>query len=205
MSDDGVLRLLLDQQFPKAPFDVHALDRSVTYEHLSDYAPKYSQTATPDWMLHLVAAEGGFDGVVTVDHAQLEQETELVALNLSGVSVVTWRGGEEDPVVLWGQLLAYMPRVTKAMREARPIIVTLPNPRLQAGQHIEKPGDLARRMKRHDQDSFPGRRTRSVELMRRELEKRGELSLAKHLLSKKEKRVLNEKASPEGDDIEGED
>lgn len=182
-----MLRFLLDQQFAKAPFDVHALDRNVSYEHLSDYAPEYSRTKTPDWMLHLVAAEGGFDGLVTVDHSQLEQETELVALNLSGVSIVTWRGGEEDPVVMWGQLLAYMPQIAKAIREKSPIVVTLPNPRLKAGQHIETPGNLARRMKRNDQDSFPERRTRSVAFMRDELTSRGKLHLARHLLPKKER------------------
>lgn len=54
-------------------------------------------------MLHLVAAEGGFDGVVTMDRSQLEEEAELVALASSRISVVTWDGGDEDPIVLWGQ------------------------------------------------------------------------------------------------------
>lgn len=184
---DGALRFLLDQQFPKAPFDVHSIDRSVTYEHLSDYGPQYSQRSTPDWMLHLVTAEGRFDAVVTVDRSQLEEEVELVALNLSEMSVITWRGGEEDPIVLWGQLLAYMPQVVKVLSEIRPAIVTLPNPRLQNGKHIEKPGELARAMKRHDKASFPERRARSLAVMMRDLEARGEAHLGRHLLPKKQK------------------
>src|SRR3954451_1216778 len=96
------LRFLLDQQFPKPPFDVHALDRSVTYEHLFDHAPRYSKQSTPDWMLHLIAAKAGFDGVVTLDRSQLDEEAELVALAIAGVSVVTWSKGDEDPIVLWG-------------------------------------------------------------------------------------------------------
>lgn len=90
---------------------------------------------------------------------------------------------------MWGQLLAYMPQVGKAFRDKRPIVVTLPNPRLQSGQHIEKPSDLARRLKRRDQDSFPERRARSVDLMRRELAERGRMDLAKHLLPKKDKKT----------------
>lgn len=180
-----VLRFLLDQQFPKAPFEVQELDRSVAYEHLSDYVPQFSRTSTPDWMLHLIAAEGGFDGVVTIDAAQLTEETELMALALSGVSVVTWKGGEEDPVVLWGQLLAYMPQVAKELRMTSPIVVILPNPRLQRHDHIFKPGELARAMKRRDGTSFEERRARSVHLMTAELRKRDLSHLERHLQGKR--------------------
>lgn len=186
MSTAG-LRFLLDQQFPKAPFDIHALDRSVTYEHLVDYAPEFSSTSTPDWMLHLIAADGGFDGIVTIDAAQLDEETELMALNLSGQSVVTWRGGEEDVVVLWGQLLAYMPQIAKALAETSPLVIMLPNPRLNPRQHLQKPGEMARAMKRHDGVSFPERRARSVALMQRELRKRGVEHLERHLLPRKDR------------------
>lgn len=184
---EGPLRLLLDQQFPKAPFDVHALDRSVTYEHLSDYAPAFSRVSTPDWMLHLVAAGGDFDGVVTIDRSQLTEEAELVALSLAGISAITGSGGEEDVVVLWGQLLAYMPQIVKALTQTRPLVVTLPNPRLSPKTHLEKPGEMARRLKRRDNDSFPERRDRAVRMMKQELDKRGAGHLAVHLLPKKQK------------------
>ncbi len=175
------LRFLLDQGFPSPRFDIHALDRSVVYVHLSEHDPRYSRTSTPDWMLHLVAAEGGFDGVVTLDRSQLEEEAELVALASSQVSVVTWTGGDEDPIVLWGQLLAYMPQVVKTMKMIRPIVVTLPSPRLAPRHHVQRPEEMVRAMKERDQVSYPERRSRAVDMMQRKLAKRGEDHLAVHL------------------------
>ncbi len=187
MTSDGQLRFLLDQQFPQAPFDVHALDQAVTYQHLSAYAPELSRQSTPDWMLHLVAADGGFDGLVTIDRSQLTEDAELIALNLAGISVITWKGGEDDVVVLWGQLLAYMPQIVKAMNQTRPIVITLPNPRLLPTTHLDKPGEMARRLKLRDNVSFPERRDRAVRMMRQELDKRGAGHLAAQLLPKKQK------------------
>jgi hypothetical protein len=175
------LRFLLDQQFPKPVFDIHTLDRTVTYEHFADHAPMFSKTSTPDWMLHLIAADGGFDGVVTLDRAQLEEETELVALALARVSVVTWQHGDEDPVVLWGQLLAYMPQVLKAMTQGRPVVVTLPNPRLQPTKGVTTPRDMLGAMKQRDGIDFPQRRRRAVQIMERELGARGQEALGKPL------------------------
>lgn len=171
------LRFLLDQQFPQPVFDVHTLDRSVTYEHFSQFAPKESKVSTPDWMLHLLAADGGFDGVVTLDRSQLDEEAELVALSQAGISVVTWKHGDEDPVVLWGQLLSYMPQVLKLMAQKRPIIVTLPNPRLSLATQAVKPRDLLGEMKKRDGIAFPERRRRAVQVMERELETRGRSDL----------------------------
>jgi len=175
------LRFLLDQQFPQPVFDVHSLDRTVTYEHFSQYAPRDSQVSTPDWMLHLLAADGGFDGVVTLDRSQLDEEAELIALSQAGVSVVTWKNGDEDPVVLWGQLLAYMPQVLRVMAQATPVVVTLPNPRLQLASSAMKPRDLLGAMKARDGVSFPERKQRASKIMRRELESRGRQDLLRFL------------------------
>jgi hypothetical protein len=175
------LRFLLDQQFPPPRFDIHALDRSVVWVHLSEHARKYSQTSTPDWMLHLIAADGGFDGVVTLDDSQLDEEAELVALAASRVSVITWSGGDEDPIVLWGQLLAYMPQIVKTLDTVRPVVITLPNPRLQPKQHVVRPEELVRAMTAKDKVSYPERRARAVAMMTKELQKRGENPLIEHL------------------------
>jgi hypothetical protein len=175
------LRFLLDQQFPQPVFDVHALDRTVTYEHFSQFTPGDSKISTPDWMLHLLAADGRFDGVVTLDRSQLDEEAELVALSQAGISVVTWRKGDEDPVVLWGQLLAYMPQVLKVMSQVRPVVVTLPNPRLQLAANARKPRDLLGEMKARDGVAFPERRRRAVNLMTRELAARGRDDLTRFL------------------------
>jgi hypothetical protein len=188
------LRFLLDQQFPPPRFDIHALDRSVVYTHLSDHNRRYSTQSTPDWMLHLVAAEGGFDGVVTLDRSQLEEEAELVALASARISVVTWDRGDEDPIVLWGQLLAYMPQVVKVLDAVRPAVITLPNPRLGPSQHVQRPEEMVRAMQARDHVSYPERRSRAVTLMHAELEKRGETALARHL-EKKPGRSAQKRAS----------
>ena len=174
------LRFLLDQQFPPARFDIHALDRSVEYVHLSEHAKRYSTNSTPDWMIHLIAAEGGFDAVVTLDRAQLDGEAELVALASSRISVITWKAGDEDPVVLWGQLLAYMPQIVRMLQTTRPAVITLPNPRLQLKSNVACPEDLVRAMQERDKVSYPERRSRAVAMMTAELDKRGESGLARH-------------------------
>jgi hypothetical protein len=162
------LRFLLDQQFPKPMFDIRALDESVTYEHFADVAPADSMTSTPDWMLHVIAADRGFDGVVTLDRAQLDEETELVALSLAQISVVTWKRDDEGPVVLWGQVLAYMPQVVILLEQVRPLVITLPNPRLRSREHALRPRDLGA-MKTRDGVAFPQRKHRAVALMQTEL------------------------------------
>jgi hypothetical protein len=175
------LRFLLDQQFPQPVFDVHTLDRTVTYEHFATHAPAFSNTSTPDWMLHLIAAEGGFNGVVTLDRSQLAEETELVALALAGISVVTWQKGDEDPIVLWGQLVSYMPQVLKILAQVRPVVVTLPNPRLQLRRSAMSPRDMLGAMKQRDGVDFPQRCRRAVQTMERELNTRGQQRLRRHL------------------------
>lgn len=44
---DTPLLFVLDQNFPKPVFDVHAVDATVSYEHLSDYAPALAENSTP--------------------------------------------------------------------------------------------------------------------------------------------------------------
>jgi hypothetical protein len=166
-------KFLLDQNFPNAPFDAHVLDRTVTYVHFSHHAPEFAEVSTPDWMVYLIAADGGFDGVVTSDKSQLDQDTELIGLIVSGVNLITWDGRQLDPVTLWGQLIAYMPQVLRALEPDRPSVVTLPNPRLQRKSGVESPGNIARSRKVRDKLSFDERRSRALAVMRSELEAQG--------------------------------
>jgi hypothetical protein len=97
-------RWLLDQNFPRPRFAADQLDRTVEYVHLYDFNRAFSNTSTPDWVLHLAAEDSGFEGVVTTDPSQLGQDEEAVALTATRLSVVTWRTRIDDPVVLWGSL-----------------------------------------------------------------------------------------------------
>lgn len=126
---DG-FRLLLDQGFPKpTTFVVAALDRSVSVEHFSDFAPELAARSTPDWYVYCVAAEAGFDALVVRDRSQLDQLAEMYVLSrLRELSIVTWRKSIEDPVREWGQLLAYLPQIKQRCREAGGRAVLLPTP-----------------------------------------------------------------------------
>jgi hypothetical protein len=165
------LRFLLDQGFPKPRFDVHALDGSVEYVHLVDEAPELSRSSTPDWMLYLVAEQRGFAGLVTDDVSQIEQDTELIALTRTHLTVVTWDRGGADPVVRWAQLLVYMPKIVKA-RGSGDSVVVLPNPALGKG-NVRRASDVARSRSARDRQSYPERRDAALALMRAELAARG--------------------------------
>lgn len=125
-----MLRFLLDHNFQPPQFDVHALDRTVIYEPLAQWRPDFAATTTPDWIVHLQADRDGFDGVVTDDWHQLEQDEEVLALEQTRLSVITWRKGLNDPVQQWGSLLAYMPQIRRRIEEAGPSIIRLPVPQL---------------------------------------------------------------------------
>jgi len=171
-------RFLLDQNFPKPPgFDPHVLDRTVTYEHFSDRWPQHAKVSTPDWLLCLLARSDDFDGVVTLDRSQLTQSTEAVALALTKINVVTWSKGDEDPVVLWGQLLAYMPQVCARPQAGKPRVFTIPNPRL-GPKHVVLPNELHATLERRDGIRFTQRRREADRLMRIELDRRGLSELA---------------------------
>ena len=133
------LRFLLDQGFPKPPsgLAIEALDKAALYVHVSDQLPQLTRRiSTPDWLLYLAAARDGFDAFVCRDLRQFEQREEMVALLLTGLSMVTWARPIEDPVAEWGQLLAYGPQVVRAMNrpDYRPTIFQLPAPRLSSAQ-----------------------------------------------------------------------
>jgi hypothetical protein len=173
----GSWRFLLDQNFPDPPgFDPQQMDHRVSYTHLRVHAAELARVSTPDWMIYLAAAAGGFDGLVTQDLSQLELDTEMIALTISKISVITWQKGGDDPVALWGQLMAYMPQVVRRLDRSDPRVVTLPTARLGSA-NLHKPGDIARSRKRRDAKSFPERRAEALALMRREVKARG----ARHL------------------------
>jgi hypothetical protein len=148
------------------------LDESVAYEHLSDFAPELSKVSTPDWLVYLAASAAGFDGVVTRDQSQIEQREELVVLDRSSLSVVTWRKGLDDPVTEWGLLVAYMPLILKHIGREGPAIFLLPKPNLDPRNIINK-REAAYQLAKSMDVSFPEMRSGALILMREELGRRG--------------------------------
>jgi hypothetical protein len=143
----SVRKFLLDQGFPKPMAAIDQLDRNLRYSHLSDAFPEFSAVSTPDWLVILLAAEGGFDGLVARDKRQLLTPESVVALALNpSLSFVTWRHSIEDPITEWGQLMAYMPLVLKWIDAHGAGIFWLPRPSLEAKSVMKarnRAGELA--------------------------------------------------------------
>lgn len=155
------IRLLLDQGFPKPPgFDPTAIDRYLTWTHLSDWKPELSVVSTPDWVLYCEAASGGFNAFATRDFTQAEQAEEMVALShLRDFHVISWRQRMEDPVADWGQLLAFLPAIRRCIGEHDSRIMLLPVPTLSNNTNVHRPHEFIGRIAKS--------RNESVEQVRR--------------------------------------
>lgn len=133
-------RLLLDQGFPlPSGFDPREVDRTITVTHLHQFDASLSDRSVPDWALYCLAAEAGFDALVTRDKAQTTQAPEMYVLTrLSRFTVITWRKAIEDPIREWGQLLAYLPLVRRKLRQMGGMVLLLPAPTL-TGENVVDP------------------------------------------------------------------
>lgn len=68
--------------------------------------------------------------MVTGDLRQSGQADEMWALTRTNLSIVTWSSAEADPVVQWGQVMAYLAEIRRVINEHGPSIVSLPRARL---------------------------------------------------------------------------
>ncbi len=149
--------------------DLNVLDRRVSYTHVSSAFPALvTGVSSPDWLLYLAAARGGFDAFVTRDLRQFDQREEMVALWLSGLTLITWTKMMDDPVTEWGQLLAYGPQLRKALMAAgyQPTVFRLPVPRLAATESATARERIGR-MSSDEHVSVPELRDQAVKGMRR--------------------------------------
>jgi hypothetical protein len=178
-----VYRFLLDQNFPAPPGELSRLDATVELTHLRSFDSALTQPNLPDWFIYLRAAEAGFHALVTRDWHQSEQPEELWVLENLHLTVITWRNIVEDPIVEYGQLLAYLPEIKRHLRSTSPRVVFLPKPQLTAQRFLnprEALGALAAEQKiAHGQVRTEARR--SVENW---LSQRGELDRFAELLSR---------------------
>ena len=107
------MRVLLDQGFPNPPgFKPAALDATVEYIPLVQFAPELAKVSTPDWMVILAAARGGFDALAVDDQELKDNELCLIALCYAPISLIAWTRGI-DAVTGWAQLVAYAPKIAK--------------------------------------------------------------------------------------------
>jgi hypothetical protein len=148
------VKVLLDENFPTPPgFDPTEVDNNLQVTTLFQHDPALVGNRTPDWYLYLVAQEAAFDALVTRDWRQSAQNEEMWVASRTDLSIITWKKPQIDPIVEWGQLLAYMPQLRKLRDHCGPSVFFLPSPSLSAGQHVEKAKGLLKAMSREQQRS----------------------------------------------------
>jgi hypothetical protein len=84
-----------------------------------------------------------------------------------------------DSVVLWGQLLAYLPQILTKL--APQTVIRLPGARLTARDHVSKVSDLGRQRKVVDGLSWSERKGLALRSIHDELQRRDVTDLATHL------------------------
>lgn len=156
--------------FPGLPLDLFGFE----IRELRAFDAALVNTATPDWLLYLHAASGGFTGIITHDADQLHQELEARALEVTGLVVVTFRRGVQDELTKWGLLMAYAPKVVSLLDEGHQGAIVLPEAR---SAEAVKVGKLYRDIEKQGGDNAQVIRTRSDAKMQAELERRGKESL----------------------------
>src|SRR6266571_7728699 len=163
------MRVLLDQGFPNPPgFKPAALDATVEYIPLVQFAPELAKVSTPDWMVILAAARGGFDALAVDDQELKDNELCLIALCYAPISLIAWTRGI-DAVTGWAQLVAYAPKIAKRMAEAGPNIFLLPTVSLAKNNNYFKAEAQARKKAKAAGQTFPEMRAAAVRAMKAEL------------------------------------
>jgi hypothetical protein len=171
------MRVLLDQGFPAPPgFKPTDLDATVEYIPLVRHAPELAKVSTPDWMVILAAAKGGFDALAVDDQELKENELCLVALSYTAVSLIAWTQGI-DAVTGWAQLVAYAPKIAQRIAELGPNIFLLPTVRIARGTNYYQAATEVRRKAKGAGQSYPEMRREAVKTMKAELKSRRRLDL----------------------------
>lgn len=135
--------MLLDEGFPSPGFDPAALDPGLEVTPLREFDLVLVNDRTPDWYLYLRADEANYNALVTRDWHQSGQAEEMWALTKTKLSIVTWQKPIDDPVVEWGQMMAYLPEIRRMISAQGPSVVFLPRPRLTKERLVKAVDALA--------------------------------------------------------------
>ncbi len=134
-------------------------------------APELVRVRSPDWLILLFAESQGYQAVVSRDRSQIELDEERVALASTRLSIVTWRRQIDDPIGLWGHLLAYLPKIAGLIRREGPHVITLPAIQL-GSDNREKTQAFARRTTSMEKTTFQELKARCTKTMVAELRRR---------------------------------
>jgi hypothetical protein len=152
--------------FPGLPLDLFGFD----LVELRTFDSRLVSTATPDWVLYLAAAAGHLTGLITHDARQLQQELEVRALELTGITLVTYRPGVQDELTKWGLLMAYAPKIQVLLDRSPGGAIVLPEPRSPEAVPV---GKLYREIKAIQGDNAQVIRTRADREMQARLNAQG--------------------------------
>ena len=166
-------RFLLDEHMmpiPGLPLDIFGFEVVPLRQHDSSLV----STGTPDWMIYLAAKAGGFTGVITHETAQLSQDLEARAFYLTDITLIGFRKGVSDEITKWGLIMAYGPRIVKALDRGDRGLFLLPAP---GAMNPEPAGRIFGERVKESGISFQEFLRRSELKMRNELTARGRDSL----------------------------
>jgi hypothetical protein len=108
---------------------------------------------------------------VSRDRSQIDLEEERTALACAPLSVVTWRRQIDDPVALWGHLLAYLPKIVDVIRREGPQIITLPSIQL-GSDNRQRLQDFLRESTSRESTTIPELKAQRLPAMAAELRRR---------------------------------
>lgn len=132
---------LLDQDFPNPSIpDLPDVD----LRPLRDVHPDLIRDHD-DWeVLREIRRRGGVDGLITLDAGMLSQPKEMVVLRQTRLTLVVFRGTNNDPFVAAGLLMIHAPQIVRHLDRRRAQLWVLNKPSATPDSLWTRIGELAR-------------------------------------------------------------
>ncbi|MCY3646910.1 MAG: hypothetical protein OXH07_08055 [Chloroflexi bacterium] len=132
---------LLDQDFPNPSIpDLPDID----LRPLRDVHPDLIRDHE-DWeVLREIRRRGGADGLITLDAGMLNQAKEMVVLRQTRLTLVVFRGTNNDPFVAAGLLMIHAPQIVRQLDRRRAQLWVLNKPSATPDSLWTRIGELAR-------------------------------------------------------------
>ncbi len=132
---------LLDQDFPNPSIpDLPDID----LRPLRDVHPDLIRDHD-DWeVLREIRRRGGVDGLITLDAGMLSQPKEMVVLRQTRLTLVVFRGTNNDPFVAAGLLMIHAPQIVRHLDRRRAQLWVLNKPSATPDSLWTRIGELAR-------------------------------------------------------------
>lgn len=132
---------LLDQDFPNPSIpDLPDIDLRPLREVHPDLIRDHE-----DWeVLREIRRRGGADGLITLDAGMLSQPKEMVVLRQTRLTLVVFRGTNNDPFVAAGLMMIHAPQIVRQLDRRRAQLWVLNKPSAAPDNLWTRIGELAR-------------------------------------------------------------